>query len=170
MKKAPDDHLPPYRVRPRFEIETTLSMEDLMAKLKAALQAKDAPCKGQVNQGYATFYFPKEAQHYWSPQLNITFEENDNGCLIRGLYGPRPAVWTMFIFFYGMIAFAIVVIAVIGYSNFSLGNSAAIFYWIPVLIVVFLSLYFVAFTGQKMGHDEMLILQGFMEEVLSVPR
>jgi hypothetical protein len=170
MTKNPTDHLPPYRVRPRFQIASTLSPQEVTDKLRAALQAADAPCKGQVNLGYATFYLPKAEQHYWSPQVTITFEENENGTLICGLYGPRPAVWTMFVFFYGIIAFIIMVILIIGYSHLSLGSETWIFYWIPVLVLVFLSLYFVAYSGQQLGRDQMLILHGFLEENLGVSR
>lgn len=165
MKKAPEDHLPPYRIRPRFQIESSLSMELLTEKFRLALSDKNAPCKGQVNPGFSTFYLPVEEQHYWSPQLSISFEESEKGCVVRGLYGPRPAVWTMFVFFYSVIAFLILVISVIAFANISLGHYTGILYFIPILIFIFLTLYFVADMGQRMGHDQMLILQGFFEGV-----
>ena len=160
-----EEHLPPYRVRPRFQIETEYTITELAEKINLGLQRGNAPCKGRVNPTYATLYLPYEEQHYWSPRLTLTLEETENGgSLLRGLYGPRPAVWTMFIFFYAIIGFAMMVIGIIGLSHLTLGDPAPILWLVPVLGVVFLSLYLVAYFGQKLGHDQMVILHQFMEE------
>jgi len=166
MSPSTKDHLPPYRVRPRFQLETAHTAPELIEKITRALAKEKAPCKGQAKDGFVSLYPLEADQHYWSPRLNLTLEEIDSGVLIRGLYGPRPEVWTMFVFFYSLIAFAIVVISVIGYSNISLGHYTGILYAIPVLIMAFLSLYLVAYFGQKLGYDQMLMLHRFLEDLL----
>ncbi len=70
----------------------------------------------------------------------------------------------MFVFFYAVIGFAILVISIVGFSNLSLGNPGPILWFLPLLIIVFLSLYFVAHQGQKLGHDQMLLLHDFVED------
>lgn len=164
MSQTTEDHIPLHRVRPRFKVETSYSVEDLSGKINTALEEEDAPCKGRIKHGFATIRIPMEQQHYWSPQLSVTLEESENGTLIRGLYGPRPAVWTMFIFFYSIIGFAVMIIAMIGLSNLTLEKSGTILWLIPLLVLVFLSLYLVAYFGKKMGHDQMMILHKFMEK------
>ncbi|MFK7806255.1 MAG: hypothetical protein AB8F74_00510 [Saprospiraceae bacterium] len=168
MSSNAEEHLPPYRVRPRFEFTSEFSTTEIIEKINTALRSEDAPCKGHAKQRYARIFLPKKEQHYWSPQLSVTLEEMESGTLVRGLYGPRPEVWTMFIFFYSLIAFAIVVVSVIGYSSFSLGQGASILYSVPVLIIAFLSLYFVSYSGQKLGHDQMVTLHGFIEDILEM--
>lgn len=164
MSKANDDHLPHYRVRPRFKIETPYSIEAISQKVSDGLSDENAPCKGRVNKGYISLYLPQKEQHYWSPQLAITLEESDNGCLLRGLYGPRPAVWTMFVFFYSLLGFATLVIAVVGFSKLSLDKTAPILWVLPALILMIASLYLVAYLGQKASHDQMLTLHQFLEK------
>ncbi len=164
MSQTSEDHPTPYRVRPRFQVETSYSVEDLAEKISIGLKKEDAPCKGKLIPGYATIYLPQKEQHYWSPQLSLTLEETENGSLLRGLYGPRPAVWTMFIFFYALICFAIFIISIVGLANLSLDKSGAILWLVPVLVVAFLSLYLVAYFGQKLGHDQMATLHKFIEE------
>ena len=156
------------RVRPRFQIEVPYNMEELVTRIQARLDQEDAPCKGRVYHGYASFRPPFKEQHYWSPQLTLSMEELEEGTLLRGLYGPRSEVWTMFIFFYGIIAFAIMVIAIIGFSNMSLGESGMILWLLPVLVIVFLSLYLVAYFGKKMGNDQILMLHHFIEESIGL--
>ena len=168
QKNNSKDHLPLYQVRPRFEIEIDKLQVSIEEKLRIALKTENAKVIGRVNPSYATFYLPKKEQHYWSPGLTLSLEKTENGTLLRGLYGPRPAVWTMFVFFYALIAFAILVLSIVGLTNYSLGKSAVILWLIPILILGFLSLYLVAYFGQKMGQDQMITLHQFIEKSLEI--
>jgi hypothetical protein len=150
-----------YKVRPRFKLETSYTVDVLKKKLQDGLQHADATCIGLVNPGYVTLYIPHKDQHYWSPQLNLTFEVTDKGCVLRGLYSPRPAVWTMFVFFYALIGLAILFIGVLGLSYLMLDKPAAVLWWVPFLLLVFFSLYLVAHFGQKLGEKQMIILHEF---------
>lgn len=159
-----EDHLPPYRVRPRFQVTSPDTTDDIEERIREGLAAEGAPCVGKVYSGYVSLQLPLEEQHYWSPRLTVTLEELEEGSLVRGLYGPRPAVWTMFVFFYSLIGFALVIVSIIGMANLSLDKSGAILWLVPVLIIAFLSLYLVAYFGQQKGHDEMVVLHTFLEE------
>ncbi|MBT8220215.1 MAG: hypothetical protein KJP00_10330 [Bacteroidia bacterium] len=152
-----------YQIRPRFEIEADMTMDELAEKLKKGLGQIDSPVKGQVHPTYASLRIPRKDQHYWSPQLSLTMDEFEKGCLIRGMYGPNPQVWTMFVFFYAIIAFAVMVIAIVGFSNRSLGNAAPILWLLPVLLLIFSSLYATSYFGQKKGEDQMHTLKDFFE-------
>ncbi|NJN78616.1 MAG: hypothetical protein HC803_10085 [Saprospiraceae bacterium] len=164
MSHNTEEHLVGYEIRPRFKLETTLSVDELTEKIQTGLNQENAPCVGHVYSGYAKFHLPQEERHYWSPQLNLTYETIDNTTILRGLYGPHPSVWTMFIFFYALIAFIALVILVIGLSYWSLGKPTTILWFVPVLVLVFGSLYFVAYSGQKLGYDQMVTLHHFLEK------
>ena len=154
-----------YQVRPRFKLETAHTVEELTNRISAALEKDSAPCQGHINTiGFGSIMLPVGQQQYWSPRLTISMEETENGTILRGLYGPRPAVWTLFVFFYALIALAIMVIGTIGMSNISLDKSGAILWWIPALLVVFLSLYLVSYFGQKLSRDQMVTLHEFLQE------
>ena len=168
MNQSNNDHLPPYRVRPRFKIETNYSPSGLEELIRTGLKTDNAPCVGSVGHHYAKLALPKSERHYWSPQLSLSMEETETGCILRGLYGPRENVWAMFIFFYAIIAFAILIIGIIGLSNLQLKQPATILWLVPVLMVLFLTLYLVAFFGQKLGHDQMLILHRYLEKTIGL--
>lgn len=171
-QQSAGEHLPTYQVRPRFQVETSFAAGEIEELLKLALQKENAPVKGRIYSGYGSFWLPPNEQHYWSPVLTLTTEEseesNENGILLRGMYGPRPTVWTMFIFFYAFIGFALMVISMVGLSNYWLGKSAVILWLVPLLLLIFLSLYLVAYFGQKLGHDQMVVLHAFLEEALGI--
>ncbi len=164
MNQKSSTHLPHYRVRPRFRIETEFPMEHWEGKIKDGLKNEDTGCLGKVTPGFVTLSLPVEEQRYWSPQLTITMEETEEGSLLRGLYAPRPTVWTMFVFFYSIIGFTIMTIGIIGLSNMSLNKPGTILWYIPVLVLLFFSLYGVAYFGQKMARSQMIRLHQFLKQ------
>ena len=146
--------IPIVQIRPRFKIETQIPAEEIAERLRAGLEKSDSVCVGEAHARYANIMMPKKDQHYWSPQLGITMEETEEGTIVRGLYGPRPTVWTMFVFFYAAIAFIVMVVAAIALSMWMMGESIMFAWSIPVLIFIFLSLYHVAYIGKKKGQEE----------------
>ncbi|MEQ8525643.1 hypothetical protein [Gracilimonas sp.] len=163
-----DDQIHFRSIRPRIKVQTSLSPDDINQRIRALLSSEKATCEGQTIKGFATIYPPQKDQHFWSPQLTITVDELEEGTLVRGLYGPKPSVWTMFVFFYSAIGFATMIILMVGLSLWSLGNPADILWFVPGLIILLLSLYLVAYSGQKLGHKQMGILHRFIEECLEV--
>ncbi len=163
MTNTSEDHLSLQEIRPRFRVESSHSVADLTDKINVSLKKENASCIGEVDSGHGTLFIPKKEQHYWSPQLTLTLENTDNGSLLRGMYGPRPTVWTMFIFFYFLIGLATSIVVVVGLSFISLGKSGTILWLAPVLILIFLSLYLVAHFGKKMGKSQIAVLHKFLE-------
>lgn len=117
-------------------------------------------------EGHITLAIPTIDRHFWSPQLSLSFEETEEGTIIRGLYGPNPTVWA--IFFFGYIALGILALfaLVAGSSQWMLGMGAPILWAIPVCAVVALVMYFVAQAGQKMGAEEMYRMHHFYEDTV----
>ncbi|MBT8190860.1 MAG: hypothetical protein HKN67_03165 [Saprospiraceae bacterium] len=168
MNNYPEDPLSAHQIRPRFQIDIDSGIKEIEDKIKDALQEEDATCLGRVDHGFVRLMLPYEDQHYWSPQLSLNLLENGDKTHIRGLYGPSPSVWTMFIFFYALIGLAILVILIFGTSYISLDQSGAILWLIPVLVLIFASLYLVSFFGQRLGHDQIVILHNFLEKTLEI--
>lgn len=117
-------------------------------------------------EDHITLAIPAIDRHFWSPQLSLSFEETEEGTIIRGLYGPNPTVWA--IFFFGYIALGILTLfaLVAGSSQWMLGMGAPILWVIPVCAVVAIVMYFVAQAGQKMGAEEMYRMHHFYEETV----
>ncbi|MDZ7806956.1 MAG: hypothetical protein U5K71_07560 [Gracilimonas sp.] len=155
------------RIRPRIYVETSLSPEEVNQRIRKQLKDECQVCSGESTKGYATICPPEEEQHFWSPQLTITLDNDDEDkTRVRGLYGPKASVWTMFVFFYAAIGFVIMIISMIGLSYWSLDKPATILWLVPVLLLVFLSLYLVAYFGQRLGHKQMTNLHRFLERCL----
>ncbi|HFA47883.1 MAG TPA: hypothetical protein ENJ95_02555 [Bacteroidetes bacterium] len=163
-----ESHLPPFRIRPRFQVELPMCTEDISKKIKQCLADENAKCTGVTMPGFAKLKIPREDRHYWSPQLSISVEkkEDEVGCTLYGLYGPAPTVWTMFVFFYVIIGFALLAVSIMGYTNYTLGRPSGILWLVPVLLAVLLSVFLVSYFGQRLGHDQMERLHNFLEDCL----
>lgn len=153
-------------IRPRFNRVFSSSPEELIDCLSRELKKPDAPVKGLIIDRHIILEIPPEEQHYWSPRLSLDVEEHPEGALIRGLYGPRPSVWMMFVFFYALLGFISMVILIIGLSQWNLGLPAGILWVLPLAAVIFTLVYYSARTGQKLGHDQMVKLQAFLDKSL----
>ena len=154
-----------FQIRPRFEVSSHYTVEEIQNIMKKALKSGEAPCDGKVRFGYVSLYPHEADHHYWSPHLSVTIEEipDEDGSLLRGLYGPSPAVWTKFVFVYAIIALAAVIATVIGFANMALGESSIILWAVPGLILLFASMYLVSSIGQKKGHDQIEDIHHFFE-------
>jgi hypothetical protein len=155
-----------FRIRPRFRQHVKASFDEI----------KDDMEKGLVknNNPYAVTYLPNQItlrilpdeRHFWSPQLNITLEEKDDGTLIRGLYGPNPSLWAMFFFAYSALGVIILFAGMVVLSQLSLGMEAPLWWVLPVCASLIIIIYIIAQTGQKIGAQEMFDLHHFYESTL----
>lgn len=166
MAEQPFQHIEFNKIRPRIHFEANESAQTISEIISKKLKEDNRLIQGQVLNGFATIYPCQKDQHFWSPQLTIIVEDLDSGSLLRGLYGPKPTVWTMFIFFYATIGFSTMIVTLVGLSFLSLGKSVAILWLVPLLMLIFISLYLTAYLGQKFGQKQMTSLHLFIEDCL----
>jgi hypothetical protein len=155
-----------YRIRPRFQHLVSQSPAEVQEKIKQKLDDPDSRCVGRIVHGFIVLRIPHKDQHYWSPQLSLSLEEEDSGTLIRGLYGPKPTIWAMFTFGYASLGLIGLFTGIIGLSRWSLDMSAPILWVVPVTIVLAAALYVIAQTGQKVGVEQTFTLHHFYEDAV----
>jgi hypothetical protein len=154
-------------IRPRFQRQHKASSAQIIQQLSHALEQSNGAIEGSVMDHHIVLRIPIQEQHYWSPQLSLTIEDiGDEGTLIRGLYGPRPSVWLMFIFLYSSLGTISLFIAITGFSQLSLGMSAPALWALPVAAIIALVLFLFAKAGERLGKEEMQRLRNFMDTAL----
>lgn len=150
------------RIRPRFKKYYDLPAEKVEDIIKEKLDSS-TDFSASVDRGHFTIRIKSEDRHYWSPQLNLSFEEEENRTLIRGLYGPAPNVWTIFLFAYLAIGVLSIFALFLGFSYWMLGKEIQILWALPILAVSALLVYMIAQFGQKIGAEQTFRLNRFME-------
>ena len=162
-QKNSDIHL-----RPRFKMLFDENQDNLIGKFRDNLN--DGECKycSKIVDGHIVIDVPVEENHFWSPQLNIEVEKGEKGkTVVKGLFGPKPNVWTLFMFFHFAVAVAFIGFSVMAYVKWTLKSdytfSLVMVVALPILWVI---MYFLGRIGKKTGHKQMDELHEFMMKTL----
>lgn len=158
-----------FRVRPKFRKECISKPKELVDRINKRLESQHDQIDGKVFLTHGLFRILPEHQHFWSPQLNVSFEETEDGTTLRGMYGPHPTVWAVFLFGYAILGLASFFIAIVGLVKYSLHIESSILWFLPFLLGGLVVLYFVAQAGQKMGVEQTFQLHHFFEEAIGEP-
>jgi hypothetical protein len=95
------------RLRPRFALDVACDVDALVATLREGVEKSDPALEGFFTPEHCVLRIPPDRQSLWSPELDLTFERRGHdraGIRVRGLFGPRPAVFTGFAFLYAVLA------------------------------------------------------------------
>ncbi len=156
-------------LRPRFFKELDIPSE----KALEAFENKSKTCKDfKVSRidHHVFIRFPKKEQHFWSPQLHLEIYDTDkNKPTLKGLFGPSPTVWTLFMFLHFIVAGLFTIAGIWLYVNIRLDSP--ILFPIVSMIALFITwfvLYFAGRLGREAGKKEMHSLYNFMKNTLDI--
>lgn len=155
----------PVRVRPRYRRITGAEPEIVIGQILKGLVARKG-VSGNTLENHAYLHIPKEEQHYWSPEFDITVEKTEEGSLVRGVVGPKAKVWTMFMFFYSAVIVLLFLGLSMGVSQWMLGMDAPILWSIPACIVLWILIVLAAKFGQYKGKVQTERLWQFLENAV----
>jgi len=156
-------------LRPRFSIDLK---EDYLVVLNCfsdAFKKEEISFRGNIVDGHIFISVSKKDEHFWSPQLHLEIIENtENTTILKGLFGPKPQVWTLFMFVHFVIGILFLGFAVMFYSRWSLKESLVL----PGVMMFFLPLiwtllYFLGKIGKDTGKNQMKDLHDFMIKTIS---
>ncbi|MEM6299721.1 MAG: hypothetical protein AAF740_13615 [Bacteroidota bacterium] len=166
MLKYPQfDFMSSFRVRPRFRRSFQVSPEVLQNHLHKCIEQDNGFSKGQCAENYVVINIAEKERHFWSPQLSLELEAEENGTLVRGLYGPSPSVWTFFLFGYATTSVIALFLGIITFATMSLGKPMPFYAWgLPLTALVGLGIYLIGQFGQKVGAEQMYQLHHFFED------
>ena len=150
-------------LKPRFKIEVEDSEDVLMDRFKNNL--KDDNCKycSKIIGNHIVIDVPKEEEHFWSPQLHVEVEKENDKTFVRGILGPQPKIWTFFIFLHFAVAITFFIFFVMFYSKWSLKQD----YTFPLIMciampIIWIALYVAGQVGKKIGYKQMKELHDFL--------
>ena len=154
-------------LRPRFSFPINIDNEHALDAFVATKASQSDFIISRVDH-HVFIRIPKEKQHFWSPQLHLEIIPVANrSSMLKGLFGPNPAVWTLFMFFHFVVAILFIGFGIWTYTNISLGNDYTLQLILMVsMIVGWFALYFAGRTGKAKGRPEMEAMNEFMRKTL----
>lgn len=154
-------------VRPRFKFTVPYEHKGLVTHLKTKFKSKTHPFPTKVVGNYFVLDVPIKDAHFWSPRVSFEIEEDENDpnkSCVRGLIGPKPNVWTMFVFIYFAIGILGLFASIYGFSKQSLGETSLFVWGLPVALLLMSTAYFMSKTGEKLGTSQIEMLKTFFRD------
>jgi hypothetical protein len=154
------------QLRPRNRYRSELPKQEILNMIDEGLKERKFPVTGIVVQEHAFIRIPEKDQHYWSPEMHVWAREEEKETIIYGVIGPKPMIWTMFIFFYTVVIVTTFFAGSYGIIQLILGIRADFMWSIPIGLLALGLVYGAAFYGQHKGREQMLLLQRFLEAAI----
>ncbi len=140
-----------------------------MKRLNILVQDSSDNIKGKIVDNHIILDIVGDEVHYWSPQLNFRIEEdeeNEKHSVMLGLIGPRPEVWTLFMFIYFSIGIVGFFISSYGFVQLFLGDYSNLILVLPLTILIMLTAYRVGKHGEKLAEDQTEMLKQFIRDAI----
>ena len=154
------------QLRPRNRYRSELPKQVILNMIDEGLKERKYPVTGIVVQEHAFIRIPEKDQHYWSPEMHVWAREEEKETIVYGVIGPKPMIWTMFIFFYTVVIVTTFFAGSYGIIQMILGIRADFMWSIPIGFLALALVYGAAFYGQHKGREQMLLLQRFLDGII----
>jgi len=155
-------------LKPRFKIQRDEDKAIIIKKFSDEFAQGGNKFLGKIIDHHIVIDVPKAEEHFWSPQLHIEIEEVENNTTIKGLFGPKPNVWSLFMFIHFAVALAFVVFLVLVYVRWNLKQDYTFALMMSLIMpVLWFVLYFLGRIGRKKGAQQMHEISNFFSEILN---
>jgi len=154
-------------LRPRFSFEINQPNEIALSSFESSKKNQSKFIVSRIGN-HVFIRIPKAQQLITSPQLHLEILPiNENKSTVKGLFGPSPTIWTLFMFLHFIIVVLATAICVWSYTKWSLGKPFDLqIVSIIILFFIWLALYFIGQSNKKKSIPEMLEQHHFMRDVL----
>ncbi len=153
-------------MRPRFALEFPATADEVMDCIRSMLETEGPGYGGTSARRCAELFVDESERRFWSPHLSIQVQEQGKGSVLSGRFSPRPEVWTLIMFVYFLMAFAVVFGSAYGYVQWLLGSTPWGLLAVPGGIAVIVLLHAASIVGQRLSDDQMELLRSRLDTLL----
>ncbi|WP_404309286.1 hypothetical protein [Neorhodopirellula lusitana] len=157
-----------FQLQPAFEVDVPFEKDVAIERLKAAIASEEI--RGLAESAGTVFDFKIERaeRRFWSPHLSAQFSATDGGSQLFARYSPRPEIWTMFMAFYFVVAVLMLLAAIVGYVQWSLGYQPSCLLAIPIGAILIIGLHVASMIGQSLSADQMTLLRERFDRAIEI--
>lgn len=154
-------------LRPKYIRQVDKTLEQTKELLVCKLENSQNKLRCEIYDSYVLVKYNRDLHRIWSPQINITFRELEDGTKVRGSIGPSGEIWLVFIFFYFLFALIFVGALLYALSQISLGHSSSLFLYISIFgLIALIGMYLVSYFGQYKSKKQIEYLYSWIENSL----
>ncbi|WP_333696383.1 hypothetical protein [Flavobacterium sp.] len=160
-----DNQLP---LRYRFDKVVRVPYDTLLARCESLKTTVEPDYKIKISGHHIWLHIGLLSREKHSPHLHLELEKMEDGnTFVRGLFGPDPVLWTLFMFLHFIVAGIFIIFSMIAFSKWSL-NQPFQFDLVVMFAMVnaWFLLYFIARLNRKKGLQQARELEALMERIL----
>ena len=156
----------PIRLRPRFQVETSLDKAELFERLKKLKSKYKSKYRLTQSDNHLWIHHHKSREKIFTPNLHLEIiEDKHPKTTIKGLYSPNNSYWTLFIFLHFILACLFIGFAIMAYTKSIMNNSYALYIYLMLgTVVLWVGLYIFARVNRKKGLPQAYDLEEILRE------
>lgn len=89
----------------------------MLTRFRDCLASGQCGFEGHVGRKELSIALAGDARHVFSPWVSLSVYPHDGGARLRGVFGPHPHLWTMFVFIYASWSVIFVAGLIYGYAQ-----------------------------------------------------
>ncbi len=159
----------PISLRPRFRYYTDLDKAVLIERIRNFKSIYKSKFRFKISGEHVWIHHHKSEEKVYTPCLHLEIVEKNydkpDKLLIKGLYSPNSAYWTMFMFFHFILAGLFIGFAIMAYTKSVLDESYLAYVILMISIVMlWIGLYFFARYNRLRGLKQAYVLEKVFKE------
>jgi hypothetical protein len=153
-----------------LELRVSISPTVVAERVQAVIASPQGNVRGFANPKQIELLVPASSAHFWSPQLLVNIDPDESGSSIVGHFQPNGNVWTMFMAGYAFVALSGVTGLFVGLSQWIVNQTPWALLLPPVSLVLIGAIYAAAAIGQRLGADQVDLLESALMAAIETDR
>ncbi|MBU0676673.1 MAG: hypothetical protein KJ626_01020 [Verrucomicrobia bacterium] len=149
------------RLRPKLEFTLTGTVAQVVVRLRDT----SSDYIITVVDNYVIIALPAARRHYWSPQLQVSLDDEGEHVHVHGLVTPMPTVWMLFAGIYTAIVTLGFFATMFGLAQHHVGQKPMGLWAVPISLFLIGVVYIAARIGQRIGREQTEELTAFLRDV-----
>lgn len=156
-----------FRLRPRFTHLLELGVQETRDRIVQKVKSDGGRCEVKSFPGFVCLRIPEADRHYWSPRLNLSLDENEDGhTVIQGTYGPNANMWSSFLYGYLLVGSVGLFSGMLGACQSCLGMTPWGLWVFGATLAIAIGMYLMAQFGQKLAAQQTFLLHQIYESAV----
>ena len=149
-------------LRPRFKYKVHNSADKSLQTLRSHFDESEYKFRGEFVGEHIIISVNKNDEHYWSPTVSLRILQHNEGSVIKGLFGPKPEVWTLFAMLRLAMLTASIFLTIMGLVQLTLEKIPWALYGLLPILLLAIVVWIAGRIGKQAGQAQMDLLKHYV--------
>ena len=141
-----------WRLRPSFRQELPYASSVAQERIAAHVRLNHAAFEVKSFPNFTCLRIPHAERHFWSPRLNVSFQEVETGqTRVQGTFGPNANVWALYLYGYLITGTVGMFSGIFGGCQLALGMPAWGMTVFAATLALAIALFLASLLGQRLA-------------------